>query len=405
MPSSSSFADQSVSPPIAHPDLNRPLRPPEARSAVRGTSLAALRLRRALRLAPGLILAWTTATLLAVRLSGVAQLTGTDIGDAFTRSLVVGLLVGLSAAWLEANVLPRWARRLPLAVVLVLQTVVYVLVVFIASATVVGLIWVGGGAPGLTDLPEIDRLLRTWAIGAFFTLLILSSFLINLAAQLRLVLGPAMLIALLIGRYRKPVVEERAFLFLDLTDSTAIAEALGPLRFTQFKNDFFGDVAGPVLDTGGRIVQYVGDEVMVTWPMRRAVKGAAPIRFFFLVERTVKANRGRYLRLYGFVPQFKAGTHGGEVVTAQVGDLRRDIVHSGDVVNTASRIEGECRTRERRLLISADLLHQMSLPYDLHAEDLGSVSLRGKEEPVHLYSIERLPSGMPLPPSTAGPAR
>src|SRR5690606_17117538 len=101
-----------------------PCAPPRAaRSADRGPSLAALRLRRALRLAPGLILAWTLATLLAVRLSGVAQLTGTHIGDAFARSLIVGLLVGLSAAWLEANVLPSWARRLPLAVVLALQTV------------------------------------------------------------------------------------------------------------------------------------------------------------------------------------------------------------------------------------------------------------------------------------------
>jgi len=310
--------------------------------------------------------------------------------------------VGLSAAWLEANVLPSWARRLPLAVVLALQTVAYALAVFIASATVVGLIWAGGGAPGLTELPEVDALLRMWAIGAFFTLLILSSFLINLAAQLRLVLGPAMLVALLIGRYRKPVVEERAFLFLDLANSTAIAETLGPLQFTAFKNDFFGDVAGPVLDTGGRIVQYVGDEVMVTWPMRRAMRSAAPIRFFFLVERTVGAHAARYRRRYGLVPQFKAGTHGGEVVTAQVGDLRRAIVHSGDVVNTTARIEAECRPRERRLLISADLLHQMALPEGLHAEDIGSVPLRGKEEAVHLYSIGPFPRGTPPPVAIAG---
>lgn len=387
-----------------NPETHRPGRSTGAARAVDlGPSLAALRFHRALRLAPGLILAWALATLLAVRLSGVAHLTGTDLGDAVARSLVVGLIVGLSAAWLEANVLPSWARRLPLAVVLALQTVLYVLVVFIASATVVGLIWVGGGAPRLTELPEVDTLLRRWAIGAFFTLLILSSFLINLAAQLRLVLGPAMLVALLIGRYRRPVLEERAFLFLDLANSTAIAEALGPLRFTAFKNDFFADVAGPVLDTGGRIVQYVGDEVMVTWPMRRATSSAAPLRFFFLVARTVEANAARYHRRYGFVPQFKAGTHGGEVVTAQVGDLRRDIVHSGDVVNTAARIEAECRPRERDLLISADLLHQMALPFDLHAEDLGPISLRGKEDPVHLYSIERLPEGIPLATSVGGP--
>ena len=54
-------------------------------------------------------------------------------------------------------------------------------------------------------------------------------------------------------------------MFLDLNNSTAIAERLGPLRFNDFKNDFFHDIAQPVLETRGRIYQYVGDEAVVTW--------------------------------------------------------------------------------------------------------------------------------------------
>lgn len=42
---------------------------------------------------------------------------------------------------------------------------------------------------------------------------------------------------LLLGRYHRPVAEERIFMFLDLNDSTAIAAALGPFRFNDFKND------------------------------------------------------------------------------------------------------------------------------------------------------------------------
>jgi len=130
--------------------------------------------------------------------------------------------------------------------------------------------------------------------------------------------------------------------------------------------------------------------VLLTWPMRRALKEGAPIRFFFLAEQAVSVYASRYIARYGSVPRFKAGVHGGEVVTAQVGDLRRDIVHSGDVVNTAARIEGECRPRGRRLLVSGDLLERMSLPEGLRAEDLGEVPLRGKEETVRIFGIERL---------------
>src|SRR5690606_17840213 len=143
-------------------------------------SLMALRLRRSLRLAPALVLAWTLATLVAVRLSGVARLGGFDLGQTFTRSLLVGLLVGLSAAWLEGNVLPTLGRRLPLGVVLLLQTVMYALVVLAAATSVAGLVWIWRDAPTLTEIRDVDILLSTWAIEGFLTLLILSSFLINL---------------------------------------------------------------------------------------------------------------------------------------------------------------------------------------------------------------------------------
>ena len=355
-------------------------------------SQRALHLRRAARLAPGLIVAWAAATLLAIALSGIARITHAGLGETMAASSFVGLVVGVAAAWLEAVIFPGLGRRLPLGVVLALQTVAYTLVVVTATAAVAGLVWIGEDTLSFTDLPSFNALLGTWAVEVFLSLLILSSFLINLGTQLRLVLGPEMLVSLLVGRYRRPVVEERVFLFLDLADSTAIAEELGPLRFTALKNDFFGDIAGPVLDTGGHIVQYVGDQVMLTWRMKRALRDAAPIRFFFLVHNAVSGHADWYRARYGTVPQFRAGLHGGEVVTAQVGTLRLDIVHSGDVVNTAARIQAECRLRERWLLASSDILSRMPIPEGLHAEDLGEAPLRGKEDSVRLFSIEGLPS-------------
>ena len=351
-------------------------------------SRVALNLRRASRLAPGLILAWTLATLLAVGLSGIGRLTDSGFGETLAGSSFVGLLVGLSASWLEAVVLPGMGRRLPLGVVLTVQTLAYTLIVLVTTAIVAALLWIGEGSQVIGDISETGPFRGTWALEAFLSILILSSFVINLATQLRLVLGPEMLVSLFAGRYRRPVVEERAFLFLDLADSTSIAESLGPLRFTAFKNDFFDDIAGPVLDTGGHIVQYVGDQVMLTWRMKRAIRTAAPIRFVFLVEQAVRQRKAWYDARYGIVPKVWAGLHGGDVVTAQVGTVRRDIVHSGDVVNTAARIQAECRLRQVRFLVSAHLLQMMALPDGLRAKDLGDVPLRGKEDPVRLFSIE-----------------
>jgi adenylate cyclase len=176
-------------------------------------------------------------------------------------------------------------------------------------------------------------------------------------------------------------------MFLDLNDSTAIAEALGPLRFNDFKNDFFHDLAEPVLETRGQIYQYVGDEVVVTWTIERGLRQGNCLRCVFLVSERIHEQKDRYLARYGVVPAFKAGLHGGSVVTAEIGDIKKDIVYSGDAVNTAARVEAECRPLERRVLVSKALLSRCQVPEELEIEDMGERELRGKIEALRLYSL------------------
>ena len=371
--------------------------------------------RRAARIAPALIAEWTVATLLAAAVSGLAWNTpapgnagaATALG-LLARSAVVGALIGSASAWLETAVLPGYARRLPLAAALAVRTVAYALVVLLVVVAVLlgSAAWVGGLTPAeLLAEPTFRAFVRTGTLARFVAVLVAASFAINLTLQLRRVLGPETLRALALGTYRRPREEERVFLFLDLTDSTAIAERLGPLAFTDFKNDFFADVAEPVIATGGRIVQYVGDEVMVSWPMAPAVASGAPLRFFALVDERIAARSERYRQRHGVVPRFKAGCHGGTVVTAEVGDLHRDIVHSGDVVNTAARIEAQCRPLGRRLLVSQSLAEAMPVPEGWVRVPLGAVELRGKAAEVAICAVEPAPAAPllaePLPASSA----
>ncbi|PAP78510.1 adenylate/guanylate cyclase domain-containing protein [Rubrivirga marina] len=357
--------------------------------------------RQAARLAPSLIVAWTVTAFVAARVVGIEPPQGETVATAITRSAILGVVLGGVGAWLETGPLARAGRRFPLGAALAARTVAYALAVILGMLAIITVVlWVERRESPAEVLrsPQFWSFVRESNIGLMFVLLVGASFLINLNLQLRRVLGPETLLALLVGRYRRPVREERAFVFLDLTDSTAWAERLGPLAFTDFKNDFFADVAEPVLATGGRIVQYVGDEVMVSWPMKRAERDAAPLRFFFLVDARIEARAERYRQRYGEVPRFKAGCHGGWVVTAEVGDLKRDIVHSGDVVNTAARIEGECRPRGRRLIVSEALHARMPALEETTTEPLGDAPLRGKAEPVALVAIEAARLG-----TSAGP--
>ena len=92
---------------------------------------------------------------------------------------------------------------------------------------------------------------------------------------------------------------------------------------------------------------------------------------------------------YNLVPEFKAGIHVGEVITGEVGVVKKEIVFSGDVLNTTSRIQAECNNLNSRLLISKNLLNYFTTDNNYKFTDLGSVKLRGKDESIGLYSVSQ----------------
>ena len=305
-------------------------------------------------------------------------------------AVATGAVMGLGSAWFELRLAPRMMRALTMGGFLLVRTFFYVTLCAFAIYTV---------TMSLLGLSEHGDLLayyrsaqyRDFVLGGRFlvalAILTVVSFFINFVRQLNRLLGPGTLVSLLVGRYHRPVAEDRIFMFLDLNDSTAIAAELGPLRFNDFKNDFFHDIAEPVLATRGRIYQYVGDEAVVTWTTERGLRQGNCLRCVFLVSERIHEQKDRYLARYGRVPEFKAGLHGGPVVTAEIGDIKKDIVHSGDTVNTAARVEAQCRPLERRVLVSEALLRRCQLPAELEVEDMGERELRGKAEAVRLYSV------------------
>jgi adenylate cyclase len=217
--------------------------------------------------------------------------------------------------------------------------------------------------------------------------LAVASFAINLLRQVNRMLGPGILLHLLLGTYHRPLAEERIFMFLDLNASTAIAEQLGPLRFNDFKNDFFFRHDGahsrnprPHLSIRRRRGhRHVDHEAGLT---------AGQLSFLFLPYcGGDTCAKERYLAKYGTVPEFKAGFHGGPV-TAKIGDVKKDIVYSGDTVNTTARIEAQCRPLNRQVLVSGTLLEQCQIPKGLKVEEAGDHLLPGKEEAIKLHSVK-----------------
>ncbi len=201
--------------------------------------------------------------------------------------------------------------------------------------------------------------------------------------------GPGVLFKLIMGRYHRPREETRIFMFVDLKSSTMIAEKLGHIKFFDMLNDFFRDITNAILYTSGEIYRYVGDEVVISWSMEAGARNANCIRCFYSMREAIQKKSAQYKEKYGFVPEFKAGLHSGMVTVGEIGIIKRDIVYSGDVLNTAARIQSMCNKFRVKILLSKYLLDKLNLPPHEYAfKRMGNIELKGKRQKVELYTFE-----------------
>lgn len=195
-------------------------------------------------------------------------------------------------------------------------------------------------------------------------------------------------VGFLLGRYYKPRQELRIFMFLDMRSSTTIAERIGHVRYFELLNDVVSDITDPVVYSEGEVYQYVGDEVSVSWPLHKGIRQQRCIRCFFDIRRKLGQRAAYYQERYGLVPQFKAGFHYGEVTTGEVGLVKKETIFSGDVVNTAARIQNSCNDHGVDNLVSKDLLDLLRLPEHLYTtRHIGEIPLKGKRNEVSLWTI------------------
>ncbi len=199
--------------------------------------------------------------------------------------------------------------------------------------------------------------------------------------------GSGILFNFIKGRYRKPRKEERIFMFADIKSSTQIAEILGNQRYHEFLKDFFAHTTNAIVYNKGQIYQYVGDEVVISWPLENEDENSRCITCFFDMQKSIQKRSPYYLEKYGVVPEFKAGIHTGEVIAGEIGIIKRDITYSGDVLNTTARIQSKCNALNSYLLISNLVRSKIEMDPQLIVTSVGQIALRGKGTTLELFDI------------------
>ena len=305
------------------------------------------------------------------------------------RHAFIGLGVGLFVGLGEAFVIGSNFRNKPFLFLLLVRTGLY------TTVTALWLLLVAGLKSVYIQELSYEAALQQYVLHGTFALDVGASLLVCLLIvalqQISSLHGPGELFNFVRGKYHRPQEVDRIFMFVDVKSSTTIAEELGNLRYSQFIQDFFLDLTDGLVLTKAEVYQYVGDEVVLTWPLPVGLSKAQCVRCFFLMQRSIEARKDSYLRQYGHYPRFKAGLHGGRVVATWVGEVKREIVYHGDVLNTTARIQSLCNELGQELLISEELLTQLPPSSGVVAEYISTLHLRGRQQAISLYGLTRGP--------------
>jgi len=300
----------------------------------------------------------------------------------YLRSSLHGLGITLAAWGVHLYFTSRQSARVskwPLSMDLAVRSATMAVVV--ASAALVlqmALYWESIKTKWL-----IEQFPGVVAISFFGSLLVLSAF------ELTRLIGSRVLFNVALGRYRSPVREARVLMFLDLANSTSLAESMGELRVQGLLTRFFFDIDGAIVAHGGEVHAYVGDEVIVTWPLDERMSGGRCIDCFFAIADTIAGKADSYRQEFGMVPSFRAGLHAGHVVISECGSSRRQLAYFGDTVNVTARLQEYCKETGRSLLVSADLLSHMRPNPELFVEPLGPAQLRGRAAAIEVFAVQR----------------
>jgi adenylate cyclase len=201
-------------------------------------------------------------------------------------------------------------------------------------------------------------------------------------------IGIETLFHLTVGTYHRPVLQEKVLVFLDINNSTALAEELGAVRTKSLVGKFLFDISKPITDHGGEIYLYKGDGLIALWDWREAVRDNRILRTIDAVFATIRRERREYLELFGVVPSFRIGVHGGEVVVSEQGDTKRAIGVYGTTINIAARMEEAAKTHNVACVISGDVAENLR-GEEARLIPIGYEKIRGSavEIPIYEYRV------------------
>lgn len=332
------------------------------------------RLERKLRLFAGVLVGGMAGGVIYV----VAHVGATP--GAISIGLVAGLLISATIGGFElvvlAGPLQTWLANLPLTASLLARSAIYAAIIIPIQYFDIPVLLTG-------QTPDSSRQ-DFWSAVIFSAIF---SVLMNLILAVINIIGPRSFVHLVTGRYHAPVEENRFVLFVDIAGSTGLAEKLGGLVIHRFLDRTFRLLTESVVDYRGEVLNYVGDEVIVTWPEASGAVDGRPLRCFLAMRETLARHAFQFEKEFGAAPAIRGSLHFGAVIVGEIGVVKRAIVFNGDVMNTAARLESLSRDVEGGFLASRAAIDKFTAALPIPVRDLGRLPIRGRADGIDVVGL------------------
>ena len=177
-------------------------------------------------------------------------------------------------------------------------------------------------------------------------------------------------------------------LFADVVSSTALAEHMDPEDWTEIMNRAFDLLVPAIYRYEGTIARLMGDALLAFFgaPVAHEDDPVRAVRAGLDLLTLTKEYAEEVRHRHGIDFALRVGLNTGSVVVGEVGsNLVYEYTAMGDAVNLAARMQSAARPMT--LLISDNTYRFIAPLFDV--QDLGSISVKGKTEPVQVYEVFR----------------
>jgi len=173
-------------------------------------------------------------------------------------------------------------------------------------------------------------------------------------------------------------------LFTDAGDYTALSEKMTPKDLSDFLGRYFEALFQPVRKHGGLIVDLKGDSILAIWKGPSddpALRKKACLAALEMSESVARFNQS----VAPYSLPTRIGLHAGEFTIGAVGAMDHyEYRPTGDVVNTASRVEGFNKYVGTQIAASHEVIRGVD---GLLTRELGAFRLKGKGKPLGLHEL------------------